>query len=366
MNKFYLSLTAIVALTACSTKPPAKDPAEPPLTFISEMRPLTVTGLRAGEGYFSADGKWLIFQSEREAGNPFYQMYVMNWQTNQAHRVSPGFGKATCGWIHPSNQKVLFSSTHQDLNWKKKAEAEWAERKSPKSRYSWNFDEAYDIFEARISGQKNPKNLTNVIGYDAEASYSPDGKWIAFASNRSAFQKKLSPDERIAFQRDPSLFMDLYIMKADGSEVRQLTHTLGYDGGPFFSPDGRRLTFRRFTADGKSADIYTIGVDGQDERRLTDFDSMSWAPFYHPSGAYIIFASNKLGHANFELFIVDVEGKHKPVQVSYQTGFDGLPAFSPDGATLIWSHTPSHHIGAQLFQAQWNDRAARQALGLNR
>ncbi len=78
--------------------------------------------------------------------------------------------------------------------------------------------------------------------------------------------------------------MDLYIMRADGSGVRQLTRTPGYDGGPFFSPDGRRLTFRRFNPDGRTADIYTIGIDGQNEKRITDFKALSWAPFYHPTG----------------------------------------------------------------------------------
>ena len=92
-------------------------------------------GARAGEGYScSRDGKQMIFQSEREAGNPFYQMYVMNLESGATHRVSPGHGKTTCGWIHPDGKQVLFASTHEDPDWKKKADAEYAERQHPKQR----------------------------------------------------------------------------------------------------------------------------------------------------------------------------------------------------------------------------------------
>ncbi|MEK7699169.1 MAG: hypothetical protein AAB332_02080, partial [Planctomycetota bacterium] len=56
--------------------------------FLSNIRQLTLQGKSAGEGYFSPDGKWLIFQSEREPGNPFYQIYLMSLETGETHRVS--------------------------------------------------------------------------------------------------------------------------------------------------------------------------------------------------------------------------------------------------------------------------------------
>ena len=60
--------------------------------FLSNTRQLTYEGRRSGEGYFSSDGKQLIFQSEREAGNPFYQIYIFDLESGDTHRVSPGFG----------------------------------------------------------------------------------------------------------------------------------------------------------------------------------------------------------------------------------------------------------------------------------
>ncbi len=370
MKSTSLCISALVlSFAGCSSttktnKPDAASPAPNISTkaFLSPPRQLTFAGARAGEGYFSRDGRYMVFQSEREANNPFYQIYLMDLNSGSTQRISPGQGKTTCAWIHPSNKYVIFSSTHEDKQVIEKTKAEWEERKQPKKRYSWSFDDSYDIYRSDLKGKKLV-NLTKSKGYDAEASYSPDGEWIVFASNRKAYSDQMSAAEKAAFERDPSFMMDLYIMKADGTQVRQLTQAPGYDGGPFFSPDGSRITFRRFNTDGRTADIYTIGVDGKDEKRLTDFKSISWAPFYHPSGDYIIFASNKFGHANFELFIVDSQGRHAPVRVSDSEGFDGLPVFTPDAGHLVWSKA-TEKGDAQLFISAWNDKLAREALNL--
>ena len=63
--------------------------------FLSNVRQLIFEGRRSGEGYFSPDGKALIFQSEREPDNPFYQIYILDLTSGDIHRVSPGIGKTT-------------------------------------------------------------------------------------------------------------------------------------------------------------------------------------------------------------------------------------------------------------------------------
>lgn len=361
-----LALTVFLSGCQSSTKTVKDAAAAPPATpaprFLTDIRQITFEGARAGEGYFSRDGRYVIFQSEREKDNPFYQMYVMDTKTGATNRISPGHGKTTCGWIHPNQKVALFASTHADPEWKKKAEAEWEERRNPKQRYNWSFDEAYDIYQAGLDG-KNLKNLTNTKGYDAEGSYSPDGKWIAFASNRAGYTEKLDAGTAKHFAMDPSLMMDIYIMKSDGTGVKRLTTEPGYDGGPFFSPDGKRITYRHFTPDGKTAEVWTMNIDGSDKKQLTKLGAMSWAPFYHPSGDYLIFASNKFGFGNFELFIVDTAGVSEPVRATDMPGFDGLPVFTPDGRELVWTH--SNEKGeAQLYRAQWNDALARRLLKL--
>ena len=333
--------------------------------FLSNTRQLTYDGKRAGEGYFSEDGTALIFQSERESDNPFYQIYLLDLLTGNTHRVSPGVGKTTCAFFRPGTDEVLYASTHHDAFAQAKQEEELKFRASGEERrYSWDYDEAMDIFSANRDGS-NLKQLTDAPGYDAEASYSPDGKRIVFCSLRDAYPKsRLSAKDLKQLEVDPSYFGEIYIMNADGSNQVRLTDAPGYDGGPFFTPDGQHIVWRHFTPDGSQADIYTMRIDGSNILRLTDFKSMSWAPYFHPSGAYVIFSSNKLGFSNFELYLVDARGRHEPVRVTTTDGFDGLPVFSPDGNQLCWTSNRNSQEVSQLYLADWNHEAALRAITL--
>jgi Tol biopolymer transport system component len=335
--------------------------------LLAHVRQLTFEGQRAGEGYFGRggdDGARLVFQSEREPGNPFFQIYVMDLKTGDVSRVSPGHGKTTCAWIHPEGHRILFASTHDDPEARRKQQAEIKLRESGQARrYSWDFDENFDIYV--YDGDRSPyTNLTNTPGYDAEGSYSPDGRLIAFASNRRAYSQELSEAEREKFQTDPAYAADIYLMNADGSDPRRLTTTPGYDGGPFFSPDGERICWRRFSEDGAQAEVMTMNLDGTDQRQLTRLGAMSWAPFYHPSGEYLIFTTNRHGFANFELYLVDAQAKSPPVRVTYTDGFDGLPVFSPDGRRLAWTTNRTPSKQSQIFLAEWNHARAQELLGL--
>jgi len=360
----FRSIIAAASLLALSASAFATDDPSQENRFISNARQLVFEGKRSGEGYFSPDGKKLIFQSEREPENPFYQQYILDLESGETTRVSPGKGKTTCGFFQPGSDRVLFASTHADPGALAKQKAELEFRASGKQRrYSWDYDATFDIFSAKQNGS-DPVNLTHSPGYDAEGDYSPDGKQIVFCSLRAAFPlEKLPGDQRDRYEKDPAWFGDIYLMNADGSNVRRLTTEPGYDGGPFFSPDGQRIVWRHFEENGMIADVWTMKLDGSDKRRVTDFKSMSWAPFYHPSGKYFIFTSNKLGFENFELFIVDSAGEHEPVRVTFTPGFDGLPVFSPDGKRLCWTSGRTGDGKSQLFVGDWNDEAARAALG---
>jgi hypothetical protein len=151
-------------------------------------------------------------------------------------------------------------------------------------------------------------------------------------------------------------------MNADGTDQRRLTTSPGYDGGPFFSPDGQRIVWRRFDTNGVVADVFTMKLDGSDVRRVTSFDCMSWAPFFHPSGEYLVFTANKQGFSNFELYVVDALGGREPVRVTYTDGFDGLPSFAPRGERITWTSNRGADGKSQIFIADWNHAAARAAL----
>ena len=332
--------------------------------LLSNARQLTFQGRRAGEGYFSADGTKLIFQAEREPQNPFFQIYVMDLEDGGVQRVSPGHGKTTCGWIHPGGAKVLFASTHEDEEAVAKQKEELERRASGNNRrYSWDYDENYEIYQGDLTGNQL-HNLTGTLGYDAEASWSPDGSLIVFSSNRHGYKEGLSDGDQAKFKEDKSYLAELYLMDAQGGHVQRLTHSKGYDGGPFFGPSGAQICWRRFSEDGATAEIYTMNLKERQERQITRLGAMSWAPYFHPSGDYLIFATNLHGFGNFELYLVDVQGKGTPARVTHTEGFDSLPVFSPDGKKLVWTSNRTPAKQSQLFIAEWDDAEARRTLGL--
>jgi len=364
LNQAFLSAisAALMLLSVSSVAPEAQsEPSE--RSFLSRVRRLTVEGKRAGEGYWSPDGKQLVFQSERDPANPFYQIFVLDFATGDTKRISPGIGKTTCAFFRPGSDEIMFGSTHLDPKSKQYQDEELAFRASGKERrYAWDYDAEMDIF-AYSAKTGAMKRLTSAKGYDAEGGYSPDGQWIVFSSMRDAYNRTLSAAEQKQLALDASYFAEVYIMTADGSEQKRLTDWNGYDGGTFFTKDGR-IVWRHFDENGLIANIWTMKPDGSEKKQITDFGAMSWAPYEHPSGEYFVFASNKLGFENFEVFMVDKAGAKEPVRITYTDGFDGLPVPSPDGTQLAFTSSRAGGTGSpgQIYLAQWNHEAAIAAL----
>src|SRR2546422_802365 len=223
--------------------------------FLSEVRQLIFEGKRSGEGYFSTDGRSLIFQSERDSDNPFYQIYLLDFETGDTHRVSPGIGKTTCAFFRPGTDEVLFASTHHDPETRSKMQAELGFRASGQQRrYSWDYDDQMEIWSARRDGS-NLKRLTNAKGYDAEASYSPDGQlsdfgcmsWAPYFHPSGAYV--VFTANKVGFDN-----FELFLVDAAGlREPARVTFTEGFDGLPVFSPDGQKLCWTSSrTSDKKS------------------------------------------------------------------------------------------------------------------
>ncbi|HMP03731.1 MAG TPA: biopolymer transporter Tol [Gemmatales bacterium] len=337
-------LVVVLLLTSCvawAQEPESWSSQE--AKFLSNIKQLTFDFARAGEAYFSPDQRHIIFQAEQKGENPFYQMFIMNLETGKTWRVSPGAGRTTCGHFHPSGEKVIFASGHTHPNLRQEYDEELAKRAEEqrtrqRRRYQWDFDEHIKIYESDLDGG-NLRLLTDAPGYNAEGSYSPDGKQIVFTSNRDGN-------------------LELYIMNADGTGVRKLTNAPGcYNGGPFFSPDGKRVIFRADRQKKDFLQIHVINVDGTGDTQLTDTEGVNWGPYWHPDGEHIIYSgadhSNPLARPNYDLYVMHLATR-RTHRVTFAPGADVLPVFSPDGKKLMWTSTRDGRMpGAQVFIADF-------------
>ena len=193
--------------------------ASPERDFLTRPRRLTVEGRRAGEGYWSQDGKKLVFQSEREPGNPFYQIYTLDMATGDVARISPGMGKTTCSFFHPETGDVLFASTHHDPRIEAAAgRGAGVPRLGPGASLLVGLRPRDGALRPEREDAARYRRLTNARGYDAEASYSPDGQWIAFSSTRQAYERELSARRAQAARDRPELLR------------RDLHHARRWDG----------------------------------------------------------------------------------------------------------------------------------------
>jgi len=203
--------------------------------------------------------------------------------------------------------------------------------------YVWAVYPGYDIFTANPDGS-NLKQLTYTPGYDAEATISLDGKKIVFTSLRHGD-------------------LDIYSMDADGKHVMQLTHELGYDGGPFFSPDRKWIVYRAYhpTSEREIKDykdllrqnlirptyleLWTMKADGSGKRQITNLGAASFAPSFFPDGKRVIFSSNQGSTGGMGNFeLYAINVDGSNLErITYSEGFDGFPVFSPDGKKLVWA-----------------------------
>jgi Tol biopolymer transport system component len=330
-----LALLTLAAVLAAGPEPSPAEDAAREARHLKEIRQVTSGFARAGEGYFRPDGRAIIFQAAAP-GEDDYQIYTQDLAPGARPKlVSTGKGKCTCSYYHPDGKSILFASTHLDPNL-----AQGDNSKKPKGpaysrteRYRWDFDPAMDIFRAHPDGTGLVR-LTDTPGYDAEGSYSPDGKTIIFTSFRDGDA-------------------EIYLMDADGSNPRRITRARGYDGGPFFSPDGKKIVYRSDRKQNDLLQIYINTPEGDSERALTSNDAVNWGPYFHPDSRHIVYSTSLHGHANYEIYLMDTETGAQE-RVTYRDGFDGLPVFSADGSKLMWTskgRTPDNT--SQLFIADF-------------
>jgi len=345
--------------------------------YLRNHVPLTDSSqfIKAGESYFSPDDTRIIFQAIEapepgEAPEAFYQMYVADLVRNEDGRItgidnlirlSPPGSSNTCGWFHPTEEDiVIFATTLAAPD--QSGERSGYQRTS--SKYVWQFPKEMTIVRCDLrTADGTARTLTPIVtdadAYLAECALSPDGRHLVYC-RREVGEDGSDGDLVI---RDLRTKTDVVVAGNDG-----------YDGGPFFSPDGTRICYR---SDRRGNDLLQIFVAElkfdrtgrciglNREYQLTDNVHVNWAPFWHPNGRFLAYATSEMGHRNYEVYMIDADAgvpgiDGRPARygttrtrVTHAVGFDGLPVFNSDGTLMMWTGQRNENRSSQLYVADF-------------
>jgi len=284
----------------------------PTILFAHENNELPVKRIQhpgsGAEFYFSPDGTQLIGNAKLE-GDEFHQVYVMSLDGKMT--LINHQGEDACSHFYPDGQHIIWTSTRDHLDLAK------GNFSDPE-----NYPKGAELYRSNPDGS-HVERLTNNLYYDAEVGISPDGKWILFARMIDGQQ-------------------DLWKMPADGSgKEQQITHTKGeQEGGAFYMPDSKTIIYRSWdiSAQGKRGlpmNIYSIKDDGSDKKQLSTEPGTNWSPYPAPDGDHYAFVRMLPPH-NFEIFLGSIS-TGKMIQLTHNQSFDGFPAISADGKMLTFS-----------------------------
>lgn len=259
----------------------------------------------------------LIAYSCKEPNNDWYAICVMRSDGTEQQRVTSRLTTSDPAWS-PDGRRIAFTR-NEDVG------------------ESTTFTND-DVFVMDADGddvlQLTPEADGQMAG---QPSWSPDGEHIAFMRGESVHSAV------------PSRFGALFVIRADGSEVRQLTS--GPDRAPAWSPDGREIAFVHgedlSSFPGANEDVYVVDAGGGDPRRLTRAArSFETTPTWSPDGSRIAFARSTF-QTQFDgkaaIYVMRRDGSGERLLLAYQH-FAGGPqglAWSPDGRTIAFQTSPT-------------------------
>lgn len=288
-----------------------------------ELPVFGIPGLgEAAEFYFSPDSRSVIGNAKRD-GDASHQVYTATLDGKEIRRISDG-AQTACSYYFPDGKRLLWTSTR---DWPGLPPGNWSDPR--------DYPKGAELYSSDLEG-KDVKRLTNNQLYEAEASVSPDGRWILFG-------------------RQTDGKMDLWRMRPDGSDEQQITRTPEWqEGGAFYMPDGETIITRAWRIEDEAIErarpmqLFTVKHDGSQMRQITHDPGMHWAPFPAPDGRHVAYV-RLAPPRNFDVYVRDLEtGEEK--QLTRWDGFDGFPSFSPDGRWMAFASSRENKPGERTLR----------------
>jgi Tol biopolymer transport system component len=290
-------------------------------TSQKEFKTWSIPNINEGaEFYFSPDGTRMVGNVKMNS-DPVHQVYTFKIDGTDIKKIN-GIGEDACSYYSPDGKRIYFTSTKDNLE-------------MPKGNYSdpKDYPQGAELYSSDLNGE-NIIRLTNNKVYDAEVSVSPDGKWILFSR-----------------QLDGKL--DLWLMKPDGSEQQQITHTTDWQEGGSFFWDDETIIYRAWDINdqaqrGMPMSIFTIKMDGSGTKKITNDAGTNWAPFPAPDKEHFVFVKVLPPH-NYEIFLMSMK-TGKQTRLTYNDAFDGFPVLSPDGKLLSFDSSRDNPSGVRTLK----------------
>jgi Tol biopolymer transport system component len=295
---------------------------------------------------WSPDGRRIAFLSRRD-GNK--EVYAVNADGSGQRRLTrDASNSATPAWSLDGRQ-IAFESVRNGTTGVYAVNADGSGQRrlarnghapawSPDGRKLAFFSGA-TIYLMNADGSEH-RSLTNLLkgGRRSSLAWSPDGRKLAFL-----------------FYRDCAQSCGLYVVRSDGSGLRNLTWKLaggfGKDAGAVsdsaWSPDGRKLAFVRLHA-GLGTPIYVVNPDGTGLLRLTRNPALDADPAWSPDGRKLAFARDRDG--NSEIYVMNADGSGQR-NLTRNPALDADPAWSPDGRKLAFVSNRDASYGVYVMNA---------------
>ena len=192
------------------------------------------------------------------------------------------------------------------------------------------------LFVQNLSASKQPAPVANYRGSNSAPAWSPDGKQLAAVLTRDGTSQ-------------------IYLMNADGGNLRRLTTSAAIDTEPFFTPDGQSIYF---TSDrGGSPQIYRMAASGGEPARITFDGDYNVSPRVSPDGKTLAYISRISGR--FQLVSMDIESKQ--LQVLTDGLRDESPTFAPNGRIILYASDVDNR---GVLAAVSSDGRFKQRLGI--